>query len=183
MQNQDGGTSVGGVSGQPQVTCANDDSRNDPLPDMDEGPFIGKSGQGDGTQKMPFRDTATEQEKEHFSDNDIGADGHFSQVNSFTSNIITNWDSLSKTSQESILSEATRLLLEEKDKRIKNLEEHCAKLAEKIELKENEVSKLKVDLGSTNILLKQLKEKEEEIKKLNTELHEAKKGSPVNLHK
>jgi len=56
MQNQDGGTSVGGVSGQPQVTCANDGSRNDPLPDMDEGPFIGKSGHGDGLQKEHFED-------------------------------------------------------------------------------------------------------------------------------
>ena len=33
------------------------------------------------------------------------------------------------------------------------------------------------------MLQKQLKEKEDEIKKLNTELHEAKKGSPINPHK
>jgi hypothetical protein len=48
---------------------------------------------------------------------------HLSQSQSFASNILTNWDSLSRPSQESLLSEATKLLLEEKDKRIKQLEE------------------------------------------------------------
>jgi hypothetical protein len=48
-----------------------------------------------------------------------GSKEHLSQIQSFTSNTLTNWDSLSRTSQESLISEATKLLLEEKDKRIK----------------------------------------------------------------
>lgn len=42
---------------------------------------------------------------------------------------------------------------------------------------------LKVDLGATNILQRQLKEKEDENCKLKQELHEVKKGSPINPHK
>ena len=49
-------------------------------------------------------------------------------------------------------------------------------------MKDAELIQLRVELGATNILSKQLKEKEDEIKKLNTELHEAKKGSPINPH-
>ena len=57
------------------------------------------------------------------------------------------------------------------------------KLEEKIEAKDAELIQLRVQLGATNILQNQLKDKEDEIKKLNTELHEAKKGSPINPHK
>jgi len=48
---------------------------------------------------------------------------------------------------------------------------------------QQEFASIKSELGATNILQKQLKEKDEEIKKLNAELHEVKKGSPINPHK
>jgi hypothetical protein len=59
-----------------------------------------------------------------------------------------------------------------------------------LEVKEAELSKLKEEngklqreLSGTNTVKQILKEKEDEIKKLNTELHEARKGSPIDLHK
>lgn len=56
------------------------------------------------------------------------------------------------------------------------------KLEEKSELKDSELIQLKADLGATNILQKQLKEKEDKIEKLNAELHEARKDTLTNPH-
>jgi hypothetical protein len=56
------------------------------------------------------------------------------------------------------------------------------KLEEKLETKDGELIQLKADLGATNILQKQLKEKEDKIEKLNAELHEARKDTLTNPH-
>ena len=60
------------------------------------------------------------------------------------------------------MSEAAKLLLEEKDKRIKQLEEQTLSQNIKLKLKDTELIQLKVELGAMNILHKQLKEKEDE---------------------
>ena len=49
-------------------------------------------------------------------------------------------------------------------------------------MKNSELMQLKIDLGATNILQKQLKEKEDENCKLKHELIQVKKGSPINPH-
>jgi hypothetical protein len=46
-----------------------------------------------------------------------------------------------------------------------------------------ELGRMKGEMTGLNVVKSLLKEKEDEIKKLNTELHEAKKGSPINPHK
>ena len=84
MQSPDGGTSVGGFTGKQQVTWANDSSQNDPLAEMDEGPFGGKSGRGDSPQKESFRGVEMD-EKKHISAN-ISMDQILSQ-NSYINDI------------------------------------------------------------------------------------------------